>query len=58
MLKMKLEKEEAEFRTGFRIPDFSDAENLAKFTAWDGTMGSLPLVNFVRITVEGNVIAA
>ncbi|KAF8461139.1 translation machinery-associated protein 16 [Kalaharituber pfeilii] len=49
-LKMRFEKEDDEFRTGFWMPDLSDPDNVQKFVAWDGTHGSLPLVKFTRIT--------
>ncbi|RPB18715.1 hypothetical protein L211DRAFT_831330 [Terfezia boudieri ATCC MYA-4762] len=49
LLKLRLEKEEGEYRTGFHIPDLSDAENAQRFTTWDGTHGSLPLIKFTRI---------
>lgn len=50
LLKLRLEKEDAEYRTGFHVPDLSDAENVVRFIAWDGTHGSLPLIKFTRIT--------
>ena len=48
-MKIRLEKEEGEYRTGFHIPDLSDAQNIQRFTEWDGTHGSLPLIKFARI---------
>lgn len=49
LLKMRFEREEGEYRSGFRIPDLSDPDNVQKFIAWDGAHGSLPLIRFTRI---------
>ncbi|KAF8423775.1 translation machinery-associated protein 16 [Tirmania nivea] len=49
LLRLRLEKEEGEYRMGFQIPDLSDAENVQKFIAWDGTHGSLSLIKFTRM---------
>ncbi|KAI5793916.1 translation machinery-associated protein 16 [Peziza echinospora] len=48
--RFRFEREEEEFRSGFRIPDFLDPENLLKFVSWDGSLGALPLVKFTRVT--------
>ncbi|KAL7274914.1 translation machinery-associated protein 16 [Rhizina undulata] len=50
LLKMKIDKEIEEFRTGYYVPDLQDWANVERLKRWDGSVGGLAQITFTRIT--------
>lgn len=52
LLRLRVKQEEEEFRTGYRVPDLTDPENIANLIRWDGSISSLGTIKFVRVMKE------
>jgi translation machinery-associated protein 16 len=51
-LKLKIDREMEEYRTGFYMPDLQDWTNIEWLQRWDGNVGGLAQIRFTRITKE------
>ncbi|KAL0637793.1 translation machinery-associated protein 16 [Maublancomyces gigas] len=52
LLKQRINRELEEFRTGFYVPDLQSWENMEWLQRWDGSVGALAQVKFVRISKD------
>lgn len=52
LLKNRIEKELDEFKTGYRVPDLTNMENVKYLQAWDGQLGGLSQVTFIHVTEQ------
>jgi translation machinery-associated protein 16 len=57
-VRRRKEDEENEFETGFWVPDLRDEENLRRLREWKGDWVGLNVVQFVRVSSDGNIVAA
>jgi translation machinery-associated protein 16 len=53
LLKQRQEKEKAEHKSGFWIPDLKDAKNVSELLTWNGEWVGLNKISFIRISDDG-----
>ncbi|KAF1811316.1 hypothetical protein P152DRAFT_399783 [Eremomyces bilateralis CBS 781.70] len=52
-LRMRIDQEQREYRSGFWMPDLEDPKNLEALLEWHGEWAGLAPMNFVRIYHDG-----
>ncbi len=54
-LRQRIESEEAEYRSGFWVPDLRDEDGRSKLQRWTGEWSALNALKFVRIALSGGI---
>lgn len=52
LLLRKITQEMEEFQTGFYVPDLQDWANIEWLQRWNGSVGALAQIRFIRISKE------
>lgn len=52
LLEMQLERDQNEYKSGFKVPDLSDPSNVEHLIKWNGTIGGVTNIKFHHIAQE------
>ncbi|TQS36183.1 hypothetical protein Golomagni_03372 [Golovinomyces magnicellulatus] len=55
LVRMKVARDDKEYRDGFYMPDLTDENNVTYFSLWEGNWSYLSTLKWVRVSSDGNV---